>query len=943
MAHQSEPASTPIAKADNQLHHQVLTASHIASARNASEKRLGILHFASPIDYGWNGDIRKRYTDFQVFEVRKDGSVIHLSDFQQAARRPPQSRPEADAASKSSHPNGNLNELPVAKGKPSPKEAPAVVEATYHPISDEDTALLCELLGNDATEQVIDLDKKVQAKDGSSRGVIIKFPSITDRALRTKVHQEARRIFNSRIETQVGEEGVISARAFASQQGQRRNANGPRGSRDGWRGGSRAEPRPPRAQYLHFTLYKENKDTMDAINHIARLLKIKASNFGFAGTKDRRAATVQRVSVWNKDIKELNTLNDKMSGIRVGDFSYQKKPMQLGQHGGNEFVIAIKNVESPRLKDYSITHRLRVTEECVQQALDSIANRGFINYFGLQRFGTHAIGTQEIGMRILREDFVSAVNGILHVDEELSVAVAEGSNDGRFHRDEFDRARAITMWRMSRKSDAALRILPKKYNAENTLIKHLGQAPNDFTGALMHITRGLRMLYIHAYQSFVWNFAASKRWALYGDKIIAGDLVLVQADESPITQRGPVEDMSEEVNQEEEEFYQRARHITEKEVASGRFTIFDVVLPAPGFDVIYPLNEIGQFYVDFMKKEENGRLDPYNMRRKHREYSMSGHYRKLMAKFTATPMFAIRPYVNDEEQMHPTDRDLIEWRKAQESPQQEKTASAWNSFAENAKKFDAATEGEMRRRRSDSPPTETRINDAWVETGFEGGKRMKVSDPIKLEHTQVNKPDFGDQLNAVVKPGEASVSLTGIEQTTAPSVEATQDIEMGNTVPVLDEKGTQPCHGTDENSQRAKAPDLMSFLHKQLESAGSNTLENSAQAPDTDSGASFGSSTNQPATGNNTVSTISAPTQYSSSTTSNEAPKPPLLNVFTNVDKYIDPAHSAVNVSGNFAHTHSCLEGESKEDVKIAVVLKFALSSSSYATICIREMTGQGN
>lgn len=546
-------------------------------------------------------------------------------------------------------------------------------------------------------------------------------------------------------------------------------------------------------------------------------------------------------------------------------------------------------------------------------------------------------------MRILREDFVSAVNGILHVDEELSVAVAEGSNDGRFHRDEFDRARAITMWRMSRKSDAALRILPKKYNAENTLIKHLGQAPNDFTGALMHITRGLRMLYIHAYQSFVWNFAASKRWALYGDKIIAGDLVLVQADESPITQRGPVEDMSEEVNQEEEEFYQRARHITEKEVASGRFTIFDVVLPAPGFDVIYPLNEIGQFYVDFMKKEENGRLDPYNMRRKHREYSMSGHYRKLMAKFTATPMFAIRPYVNDEEQMHPTDRDLIEWRKAQESPQQEKTASAWNSFAENAKKFDAATEGEMRRRRSDSPPTETRINDAWVETGFEGGKRMKVSDPIKLEHTQVNKPDFGDQLNAVVKPGEASVSLTGIEQTTAPSVEATQDIEMGNTVPVLDEKGTQPCHGTDENSQRAKAPDLMSFLHKQLESAGSNTLENSAQAPDTDSGASFGSSTNQPATGNNTVSTISAPTQYSSSTTSNEAPKPPLLNVFTNVDKYIDPAHSAVNVSGNFAHTHSCLEGESKEDVKIAVVLKFALSSSSYATICIREMTGQGN
>ncbi len=66
---------------------------------------------------------------------------------------------------------------------------------------------------------------------------------------------------------------------------------------------------------------------MDAINHIARMLKIKSSNFGFAGTKDRRAATTQRVSVLRQTIENLNWLNSKAPNIKVGDFSYHKAPI----------------------------------------------------------------------------------------------------------------------------------------------------------------------------------------------------------------------------------------------------------------------------------------------------------------------------------------------------------------------------------------------------------------------------------------------------------------------------------------------------------------------------------------------------------------------------------------------------------------------------------------
>ena len=552
-------------------------------------------------------------------------------------------------------------------------------------ISPEDHDLLVKYFGTTLKDGLVIFHEKILSKPGAKSalfGSLLSDP-ITDRPLRARIHQDVRRIFESRVETESIEDGKIKLSAAQPvkprPQGyvrkenprQQNSRNLPKGKL-GWQelGG----------QYLHFSLYKENKDTMEVISYLCRMLKIKPKDFAFAGTKDRRAVTVQRVSVYRQYASSLERLNHTLRQARLGDFKHEKHRLELGELDGNQFIITLRDCHfGENDSEFDEISRAELAKEVVGQAVQHLQAHGFINYFGLQRFGTFGIGTDEIGKKILKDDFESAVWAILSFSPESLEASQhpEQFAHNRIGRDDVDRAWAINNFKTTGRSYQALERLPKKFSAESNIIRHLGsgQHRTDYAGALLTVNRNLRTMYVHAYQSLVWNLAASERWSQYGNKVTQGDLVLV---DTPAEKAAEVKDevdengeivihpAADDVAFSHDDLFQRARALTAEEAGSGKYTIFDVVLPTPGFDIEYPRNDIGDFYKEFMGSERGGGLDPGDMRRKIKDFSLSGSYRKLLGQFGKDMSFEIKNYYDENEQLVETDLEKLQKSRGQD-------------------------------------------------------------------------------------------------------------------------------------------------------------------------------------------------------------------------------------------------------------------------------------
>ncbi|KAL4260216.1 pseudouridine synthase TruD family protein [Pleurotus pulmonarius] len=447
---------------------------------------------------------------------------------------------------------------------------------------------------------------------------------IESKSTRTEFHQKIRQLFQGKLETEAGPSTDDGPRIVIKWARGGRGRGGAIASGSGGRGGGR-NTYPP---YIHFSLQKTNRDTQDALGYLARTLHVNIRDLAVAGTKDKRGVTVQRVSLKrnNKTVEDVFKLANGISGrkpveealkkrgdrgVRITDFNYRKASLELGMLKGNAFVITLRNVQVD-------------STETIDKALNTIKNKGFINYYGMQRFGTASVPTHAIGLAILKAEWQKAISLILRKrpGEHPDVAAARDA------------------WLVDGDLDKALEMMPRRVVAERCILESYKKQKGDTRnamGALSTIPRNLRLMYVHAYQSYVWNAIVSERIRTYGpDKPVVGDLIMEATQETPDPDNMEVdnEERDDAADAEPSRSGKKSKKpfvppkikiLTEEDL--DKYSIFDVIMPLPGTDVAYPGGDLGEKYRQYLRLDG---LDPDNFVRKQKEYTLFGSYRKIL-------------------------------------------------------------------------------------------------------------------------------------------------------------------------------------------------------------------------------------------------------------------------------------------------------------------------
>lgn len=108
----------------------------------------------------------------------------------------------------------------------------------------------------------------------------------------------------------------------------------------------------------------------------------------------------------------------------------------------------------------------------------------------------------------------------------------------------------------------------------------------------------------------IWNEIASKRIATYGLNLCEGDLVYVDREstdaemlEHDVEEENCTEDNNLSSPENCSVYRLKVRPLTETDIKSGSYTIFDVVLPLPGHDITYPSNKFSDWYEERLLKD----------------------------------------------------------------------------------------------------------------------------------------------------------------------------------------------------------------------------------------------------------------------------------------------------------------------------------------------------
>src|SRR5436309_1182659 len=282
-----------------------------------------------------------------------------------------------------------------------------------------------------------------------------------------------------------------------------------------------SSPPPPSAEgrFTVATIRVRNWETNRLVRELARALHVSRRRIGFAGTKDKHAVTTRLFSFEGIPIEAVRELH--LKDVEVLDAFRSDRPLEIGGLAGNRFHIVIK-----KLAVDEATAARSVAE--TERALRLVG--GFPSFFGVQRFGSVRPITHVVGRHLVRGEFREAVEA--YVANPLEGEDPESYEVRSALRDTGD-------------IQTALRSYPKSYGFEKAILNHLAVEPTDYVGALRSLPFNLLMMFVHGYQSFLFNRTLSERMRrrMSIHEPVAGDLVL-PADASGLPDRSRTIDVT---------------------------------------------------------------------------------------------------------------------------------------------------------------------------------------------------------------------------------------------------------------------------------------------------------------------------------------------------------------------------------------------------------------
>ena len=259
---------------------------------------------------------------------------------------------------------------------------------------------------------------------------------------------------------------------------------------------------------VYIWIEKLGRTTLDVVLDISRDLHISRKRMGFAGMKDKKALTRQWICIANMDseaqlqqVKDLDIHNTDFLKIVRG-----QKKLRMGQLKGNKFKILIKDLDD-----------IEKSADVACEVLKELEVTGVPNYFGWQRFGKPRTITHLVGEALIENDLKKAVSVY------IGNPTGDEADDNRAARQAYDDGNL----------EESLNLMGKGMRYEKMMIRELikdskkGELTDQsYKNALHALPKPLQRMFVHAYQSFLFNEAVSNRVNMGINKYIEGDIII---------------------------------------------------------------------------------------------------------------------------------------------------------------------------------------------------------------------------------------------------------------------------------------------------------------------------------------------------------------------------------------------------------------------------------